>query len=414
VYERAAESLRYEPISRKDAEVKAFLKAEKINFSAKVDPAPRVIQPRDPRYNVEVGRYLKVFEHTVYDGYEKTFGYPVMLKGRNATQQATAFRESWDSFVDPVAVGLDASRFDQHVSVDALKFEHRFYNAKFQSAELRELLKWQLFTKGIGRAKDGHVRYTVHGSRMSGDMNTALGNCIIMASIVLAYFEHVGIEARLHNNGDDCTVICERKNFHLMSGIDQWFTEFGFKLTQEPVVDVFERIEFCQTHPVWTESGWRMVRNPFTAMSKDCVSMLSWDNELEFQRWRNAIGTCGMQLTSGVPMWYDWYKKLWAPQAAEYATQSALETGMGYLSVGVKGCEVSEDSRYSFYLAFGILPDDQVAFEESVPEVCWFEPGPVSNFAAITPINRLLEKYDQKEQPSIQQSSGSTSGGGRA
>lgn len=60
VYQQAADSLlRGETLTQRDAEIRCFVKAEKINFTAKSDPAPRVIQPRSPRYNVEVGRYLR-------------------------------------------------------------------------------------------------------------------------------------------------------------------------------------------------------------------------------------------------------------------------------------------------------------------------------------------------------------------
>jgi len=395
IYERAVESLRADPIQQRDAMVSAFVKAEKINFSDKPDPAPRIIQPRHPRYNVEIGRYLKPFEHNAYEGFAAYAGYPVILKGLNASQQAVVFHDSWSQFVKPVAIGLDASRFDQHVSQDALRFEHRFYNLKFQSKELATLLNWQLHTKGIGRARDGHVKYSVNGSRMSGDMNTALGNCIIMATIVLWYLESNHIHARLHNNGDDCTVILEHRDLQLMDGIDDCFTHFGFRLTREPVVYEFERIEFCQTRPVLTSTGWRMVRNPYTAISKDCVSLLSWSNEVEFQRWRNAA-ECGITLTKGVPVWERWYQTLWAPQTAEYAVDSICETGMGFLSRGIVGGEITQDSRYSFYLAFGILPDDQVALEESIPGVCWLQPEPMSDIADITPFTRYFEQRNDQ------------------
>jgi len=367
VYQQACDSLCVEAVSRKDSNVKTFVKAEKINFSAKVDPAPRVIQPRDPRYNVEVGCFLKPFEKAICKGFRRTYGYNVICKGLNAQGTAQQLKENWDTFQKPVAVGLDASRFDQHVSVDALKYEHSFYNLKFRNDHLEELLSWQLRTTGYGRAKDGSIKYTVNGCRMSGDMNTSMGNCIIMSSIVLQYFAAHKINARLANNGDDCVVILEQSQLHKLGSIDQWFLDFGFKLTREDPVTVFEHIEFCQTQPVLCANGWRMVRNIHTATSKDVVSMLSWDNELEFNRWRNAISECGLSLTRGVPVWEKFYQNLWAPHSLEHAHQSIADTGMGHLSVGVEACAIDEISRYSFYLAFGIFPDAQDAIERGMP-----------------------------------------------
>jgi hypothetical protein len=91
VYQRAYEGLLSRPISRKDAYVSTFIKAEKVNFSAKGDPAPRVIQPRSPRYNLEVGRYLKLFEAELVHGFERLRGYNVILKGLNADRVASHY-----------------------------------------------------------------------------------------------------------------------------------------------------------------------------------------------------------------------------------------------------------------------------------------------------------------------------------
>lgn len=395
IYERAVASLMTKAISRRDSYVNTFVKAEKVNFTAKPDPAPRVIQPRNPRYNVCVGRFLKPFEKNMYAGFAKTYGYNVICKGLNATGTAQQLRENWDCYRDPVAVGLDASRFDQHVSREALEYEHGFYNTIFQSKELAELLSWQLNNKGTGYSEGHKVQYEVSGCRMSGDINTSLGNCIIMSSIVLAYFDEVGIDARLANNGDDCVVICERAHLPLLAGIDKWFSEFGFVLTREPTVDCFERIEFCQTQPVLTSTGWRMVRNPYTATSKDMVSLLSWSTEIEFDRWRGAIGTCGLALTTGVPYWEAFYSRLGG--VVDRSTLDRVEdSGMGYMSRGVVGnSTITPEARYSFWLAFGMLPDEQESLENLTKPIVYRAARPLT-FGDVTPLHDLLRtcKHD--------------------
>jgi len=382
-YQRAYESLLSKAISRKDAYVSTFVKAEKINFTAKGDPAPRVIQPRSPRYNLEVGRYLKLFESELVHGFERMCGYNVILKGLNADQVAAQLRANWDHFLDPVAIGLDASRFDQHVSRAALEFEHSVYNSVFRSWELRKLLAWQLINKGFGRVGDTLLKYTVEGCRMSGDINTGMGNCLIMSLAVLGFFQSVGLDARLSNNGDDCVVILSRRDLHKLGTIDQWFTSLGFKLTQEPVVDVFERIEFCQTQPVWVGQAWRMVRNPWTAMAKDCVSLLSWDSEASFRVWRNAIGTCGLELTRGVPMWQSFYSSIYTDVESGGAKDLVYEAGMGYMARGVTDAVITSTGRYSFWLAFGIDPDLQVAMEEWYPGITFESDTPMVNINQI-------------------------------
>jgi len=378
IYQRAFESLITKPITHKDAYVSTFVKAEKVNFTAKGDPAPRVIQPRSPRYNLEVGRYLKLFEKELCRGFQRGWGYKVVLKGLNAEQVAGQLRENWDAFLHPVAFGLDASRFDQHVSVDALKFEHSVYNSVFRSAELAKLLSWQLNNKGFGRIGEQCAKYTVDGCRMSGDINTGMGNCLIMSLIVLAYFEAVGVAAKLSNNGDDCVVFCDKRDLPKMEGIDQWFTDFGFKLKREPTVEVFEKIEFCQTQPVLIGGRWRMVRNPWTAMSKDCVSLLSWHDEQSFNTWRDAIGVCGLELTTGVPIWQSFYSAI-RHGDLKGGLDAVYDSGLGYLARGVTAAAIDDEARYSFWKAFDILPDMQVAMEASWPEIQYTPPTLVKN-----------------------------------
>lgn len=365
IYERAYESLMVRAVCVRDAWVNTFVKAEKVNFQKKGDPAPRVIQPRSPRYNLEVGRYLKLFEKELCAGFCRVWGYPVVLKGLNAHEVGGWLAAHWGEFRRPVGVGLDASRFDQHVSLDALRFEHSVYNSVFRSPELARLLRHQLRNHGIARVEGKRVDYDVDGRRMSGDINTGMGNCLLMASMVIAYCEHVGIKFRLANNGDDCVVFCEADDLPRLDGIDRWMLDFGFTLTREEPVFVLEQVEFCQARPVCCSTGWRMVRDPRTAMSKDCVSLLGWDSATAFATWAAAIGGCGLSLTCGVPVWEAWYRRLVriGGVAATGAAEVVWDSGLGYMARGVPAGSVDAVARVSFYRAFGILPDLQEALE---------------------------------------------------
>lgn len=371
VYARAVASLERSPLTRADFSVQnAFVKAEKINFTAKPDPAPRVIQPRDPRYNVEVGVYLRPLEHRLYEAIAQIYGGPTVMKGFNATQVASHLREMWDSFRDPVAVGLDASRFDQHVRPEMLRWEHSVYLGCFVGAERRRLawlLSGQVRNKCSMRCEDGTVRYRVDGSRMSGDMNTALGNCLIMCALVHRLAGELGIRVRLANNGDDCTVIMERQSVErFRTGLREWFHEYGFNMKVEDNAYDFEQIEFCQAHPVWL-GEWVMVRNPLISMSKDAVCVnRDYSAGRAAAQWLHAVGQCGLSMVGGCPVLQEYYSAFLRHGIEGLRSEVVSETGMAYLS---RGCtrvygEVSEASRYSFWLAFGIWPGEQKALEQ--------------------------------------------------
>jgi hypothetical protein len=378
VYEEAVESLRTRPVERRDSFLKSFTKAEKILFFslialiiAKVDPAPRLIQPRDPRYNVEVGRYLKPYEGMVYRAIGRVWGDVTVAKGLNAQQRGKLIHSKWLSFCDPVAVGLDASRFDQHVSVWALLWEHSIYRMMNDDPEFRKLLRWQLRNKGFGSARDGKVRYSVDGCRMSGDMNTALGNCLLMSSMVYAYLKHLNIPGKLINDGDDCVVFMERRYLsRFVEGLDVWFREMGFNMKVEDPVYRMEHIEFCQCRPIWTEDGYLMVRNARQSLAKDSVSLKPLDSQKVFEKWCYEVGECGLSLTGGIPVVSHFYRCLMRASNGRHSGRlgfdPVFETGMRMMAKGMDRQQkdaIHPKTRFSFYLAFGIQPDLQSLWE---------------------------------------------------
>jgi hypothetical protein len=376
-YEQAFRSLEVKPLERKDSYLQTFVKAEKLNLSAKPDPTPRVIQPRNKRYNARVGLYIKACEHMIYQAINRMWAGTTVMKGLNADQRGQAFAEAWESFDDPVAVGVDAKRFDEHVSRTALEFEHSIYNAVFQSAELRELLRWQLVNRGFVRADDGSIDYQVEGRRMSGDMNTSLGNVILMCVMMWAYARTKPFRVALKNDGDDCVLIVERRNVADLADMPQWFEQLGFLLEVEATVDELEKVVFCQSQPVFDGNSWRMVRDPRVCLSKDMICVKPVVNEVDYSFYRRAIGQCGLALAGDMPVYGAYYSMM--VRGTEAADSSALrrkrkgkgvrelelETGMQYLALGMdhSRSDPTTAARYSFWRAFGMTPDLQVALE---------------------------------------------------
>jgi hypothetical protein len=388
IYQNAVDSLLHTGIRSKDASIKAFVKAEFINCDDKPDPDPRVISPREPRYNVEVGRYLRPIEHDVYQRVADIFGEPTILKGYNAEQTGRIFVEKWNKYRDPVAVGLDASRFDQHVSSQALEWEHSIYNGIFRSEELAKLLRWQLLNRVTGHCRDGKLKYQVEGCRMSGDMNTAMGNCLIMCALVHAYLRSRGVQGSLANNGDDCMVIFERRDLsRFQDGLSDWFLEMGFNMVVEKPVYIIEQIEFCQTHPVFVTGKCIMVRNFPKALSKDCLSLKTLDSPIVCKSWMDAVGQGGLSLTGGIPVCQEFYSSfirlasgICLPKQSRRSSKrrhripdAEISGGMAWLSKGMtrRYQRIAPETRHSFYLAFGVTPDMQIEIENFFRKQMW-------------------------------------------
>lgn len=375
LYQRAVESLHVSGVCKKDAGLKGFIKFEKGNITDKADACPRLISPRDPRYNIEVGRYISHCEKPLFKAIAKVFGHTTVYKGLDAYKSAASLRKAWESYSNPVAVGLDASRFDQHVSSDALRWEHaRWLNFVPQSerAQLKKLLSWQIENKGKAYVDDGTITYEVDGCRMSGDMNTSSGNCLIMCAMIHSYMQHCSIkEFNLANNGDDCVVIFEGKRLtEFSAGLDAWFVEMGFTMKVEEPVYEFEHIEFCQTKPVLSSAGWVMVRNPHVAIAKDAIANCDISTEKVFRTWCDAMHHGGTALTAGVPVWPQFYsmfpRQTSTGQATHAQTIGGLtESGMWRLrgNLEYRRLEVGPAQRESFWKAFGLLPDEQLLLE---------------------------------------------------
>lgn len=365
VYLNAVESLKSKPLSIRDSYPAFFLKYEKYY---KENAVNRGISPRHPRYHVSLGRYVKPIEKKIYRSINRIFGYPVVCKGLNAEARGALIHDHWMSITDPVAVCLDAKRFDQHVSTEALKWEHSVYKLYYpHDAELAKLLSWQVKNKLFGRAPDGELKLNLDGGRMSGDMNTALGNVLDVCAMIWTYLEQKKIVARVFNDGDDFGVIISLRDLDNFSqGIDSYFTSLGFKMTIEQPVRVLEQIEFCQSHPVFDGTKYIMVRDPRLAIGKDSLSLKPLDNYKVLHMWLSAVGQGGLSLTGGIPVWQNFYRRMVVfSKGAKKLRDPTLETGLMFLMRGMtrKFSKPSLEARMSYFKAFDTTPDEQIAAE---------------------------------------------------
>merc|ERR1712118_44948 len=87
---------------------------------------------------------------------------------------------------------------------------------------LDQLLKMQLKNKCSAKVGRYKIKYETEGKRCSGDINTSMGNILLMASMLLAHIEERGLHsywygssydaAYVVNNGDDAIIITEATN----------------------------------------------------------------------------------------------------------------------------------------------------------------------------------------------------------
>jgi hypothetical protein len=226
----------------------------------------------------------------------------------------------------------------------------------------------------MGNTPDGKLRTTVRGRRMSGDMNTSAGNCLIMCAMVWEYCRARGVRADLVNNGDDCVVFCEAADFRRFNhGLNEWFLELGFEMEVEDPVYELEKVVFCQAQPVHVgENNYVMVRQPNLCLAKDANALISCDHPLSLKSWCGEVGLAGTAAYGGIPVldsFYKYYSRQGTPNPKW--SKSYQTRGFDYLAKGMtrRGYPVLDVTRLSFYVAFGILPEEQLCIERYYDEL---------------------------------------------
>lgn len=376
LYQRARDAIRGKPDFkeiRRISHIRAFVKTEKLMVKDK-RLVPRLIQPRRPEYNVCVGRFIRQIEHSIYHRLDGMLGGPSVMKGYNSFQQGLHISNAWLEFADPVAIMLDAVRFDQHVSVPLLTIEHFLYCEHFNGPdreELATLLRAQLHNHGSIECADGFIRYQTDGCRASGDMNTSMGNVLIMCGIIYSFKCKHKLKLRLINNGDDCCIIVERPDVGIVTThIPAFMAQLGLLIEIEGTTSILEEVSFCQTHPVFNGQVWRMVRDPRVAIAKD-LTITRRFQPLELRCYLHELGVCGNSFNSDIPVFGAFYRLLmrdvedFSSGMRQHVSTSLMDSGLYRLASGcrARGTTITDACRASFGLAFNVSPDLQRRLE---------------------------------------------------
>lgn len=364
LYNKALQSLQAEPLKERDWRIKAFVKAEKLKIEEK-DGDPRMIQARSPRFNIELGLFTRAVEKNLYSLVDPQLAkmgirQKVIAKGMNQWERAKVMREMWDSFKTPRSISFDLSRWDQHVGTPLLRVMHKWYNNLVTNKWFQYLLSKQLVNKAM--TEKGLVKYSVQGGVMSGDMTTALGNCVAVVVILLTFrallkelageiaygntsemsrkaprlcvvMKHLLSNAlstnpelmkELANNpiwfkvlddGDDHVIMTEQKFVPVITAMSSFYWRMaGHELKIEGVVKEFHLIEFCQTKPHKVGNKWVMMPDP-----------------------RKVLATSGMVSRGNLPFLRPYLKTVWLARAYLHQGQPVLGNFFHLAAKGLNG-----------------------------------------------------------------------------
>lgn len=338
----------------KHARVQMFIKPDRFpEDDVKVKP-PRAIQFRSPEFNLMMAHYLKRFEEETYKnlrlGKSRTRN---IMKGLNPRKRAELVLTKVRKFRKPVYVCLDHSRFDSCIQDIHLKETHKCY-AKSVGKSVMSVVKYQLKNKGYTR---GGIKYRAAGTRMSGDFDTGLGNCLVNVASILSVIGKV--DADFFLDGDDAVIIVEQEDLNKLKIKN--FAHFGL-ITKLNVQHKLERVEFCQSRIIYN-NGPIFSRNPIRALSHSMITRKYYSTKTVCE-YLKGVGDCEESVSFGVPILHKLSKllKTSSPRAF-YDSDMLWRMAQGE---DMEKVDISMEARMSFYLAWGISPQIQQYLEASL------------------------------------------------
>lgn len=361
------------PLRPSDVKLRAFLKAEKRGPMSLAKP--RMIFPRDPRYNLVVASWLKPFEHWLWGNLKSravsgTGNSRVVAKGLNQTQRANLIVRKMRSIPDCVVFEVDGRAFEAHVGKWQLLQEHSVYESAYPcDGDLKRTLNKQL--RNFGVTSNG-VRFSRDGGRASGDFNTGMGNTLVMLAVVMGVMSQTGVGLwDTLVDGDNALLFLRRADHRRVYDLfpDIAVKISGHEMVLERPTSVVEKVRFGQSAPLRVKGGWQMVRDWRKVVSQSTSShhhLREPRFALEFIR---GIAACESFLAGGVPILWAYTRNLLARTEKVDTFRRHFLRDYQILGVPVDSLgptyaeEPDEEARVSFERAFGVAREEQIAIE---------------------------------------------------
>lgn len=246
-------------------------------------------------FNIDYGSYIKPLEDTLCHRIQ--FG-----KGTNTqiAEKIYKLSKQYKYYVE-----IDHDTFDAHVTKEMLKLSHIFYQACYRhDRKLRQLSAKTLTNRC--RTRDG-LKYTVVGTRMSGDVDTSFGNSIINYAILKSAVRDMGIKCEVIVNGDDSIVFSNRKVDR--DQLVEVLKTYNMKSKVQETTENIFKVEFCRSKLVLNSFGKpSMMINPSRINSIYGMTYKQQKNYVEYLR---QVCICNIAINVTNPLnvyWKQIYK----------------------------------------------------------------------------------------------------------
>lgn len=249
-----------------------------------------MIQARHISFNIEYGRYIKPIE-------DRLCGFVQFGKGTNLNIASKIYSLSkrFTHYTE-----IDHTTFDAHVTKEMLQLTHTYYQScYFHNKELRLLSKKTLNNACKTRTK---IKYRVKGTRMSGDVDTSLGNSLINYAILKEVISKLYGKTEIIVNGDDSIIFTNRgvEPEILKTELLKYNME---SKVQESVTNI-HKVEFCKNRLVINSKGRpTLMINPSRLTSIYGMTYRQTNDYVEYLR---QVCVCNIAMNISNPLAQYW------------------------------------------------------------------------------------------------------------
>jgi hypothetical protein len=266
---KSIEAYKQGQFKESDSKCFAFVKNERMTKTSK---PPRLIQARAPLWTTVWQLYIRAIEIAM-----SNMAVPITNKGMNADGTYDLINELYDQ--GDCSLLLDHDAFDSSVNYFILQLVHKVYSKICPNDQFKRMMKEQLINR-VRNLRNSRMRWTVVGTRMSGDGDTASGNT--MANWIFLEFLLHGITMKPVICGDDSAVMFQK--CHVQEVKDRIDKVNGtiFRMKYK-IVDQFENIDFCQSMPCTINKT--MLKDASRTVSRGMLCIAKVRNAIEFKEW---------------------------------------------------------------------------------------------------------------------------------
>lgn len=184
-----------QPLNKRDEAVDAFIKEE---FYPEYK-CPRGIYSRSDRFKVYCGPVVKAIQDII-------FAHPAFIKKVPVADRPSYIKEAFDKVEGNIKAG-DFKAYESHFTKDMyemIEFEvYKYLTSNNQEAH-EVMQTFMRVVSAVNKIKFSDVTVTIPATRMSGEMNTSLGNGIVNFIIINYICEVIyKTEVTAYVEGDD-------------------------------------------------------------------------------------------------------------------------------------------------------------------------------------------------------------------